>query len=147
MDTNTALKNGRKALEHAEEKCRVFLDARTGKEGLAALQHVSQLVHLLPDETVREVARIARKSPDFEIRFEERYLAARWIRRFRLGFMIGGAVLLLLCLITLIVGIAFKLPPGLTVALSYVSGALAVEAGLVSLILRYKENVVSRNQN
>ncbi|MFZ0034590.1 MAG: hypothetical protein WAK60_06350 [Sedimentisphaerales bacterium] len=63
---------------YAVEKCRVFLLAQTPEEILPALWHISQLVHILPDELVLGIINIGWRSRDTKILEEIRYLVRRW---------------------------------------------------------------------
>ena len=78
MSGRTTVKEGLQAMRYAREKYCSFFLAQTPEEALAALWHVSQLVHLLPDEFVREVIRVARESESYKVRVEVCYLAGRW---------------------------------------------------------------------
>ena len=59
-------------------KCRDFLLAGNKNQALTALWHVSQLVHLLPDNIVRKIIKIGKTHKDFKVRIETCYLADRW---------------------------------------------------------------------
>ncbi len=64
---------------YAVEKCRSFFLAQTPEEALPALWHISQLVHILPDELVMEIIKVGWKSRDPKILEEIRYLVVhRW---------------------------------------------------------------------
>ncbi len=135
------------ATKYAEEKYRKFLIAQTPKQALQHLWHVSELADKLSDEHVEEVLRKARKETDEGIRYEQRYLAGRWVRQFVERFALISVVLFALCGVFSIIGIVFDWPFELTFSVGYVLGALGIEGALATLILQWKQKVVSADEN
>ena len=144
--SNSAVEKGNPdTARYAEEKCHEFLRAQTPEEALPALQHVSQLVHKLPDKCVKEVIRKATRETDDGIRYERRYLTSRWIGRFVLGMGLISGILIILCIMLVLLGIIYELPFELSVVVSYILGAFGIEGALATLILHWKQKVVSKN--
>lgn len=145
MLDDTNMKGETDPVSYVQAKYDDFIFAETGKNKLSALWHVSQLIHLLPDERVKEVIHIAKKSPDFGVRFEACYLSGRWLRRFVLRFAVASGVLFVLCALFVIIGSVCKWPFELIFSVCYVLGAFGIEVTLATLILHWKQKVVTKN--
>ncbi len=129
---------------YAKEKCDDFLEADTTEKGLISLQHCSQLAHILPSKRVRKIIKRAAENSDFRMKKEAHYLAIRWIQYFVARFGLVSRVLLLLCIIFLCVGLLFSWPSEVTLCISYILGALAVEVAFANIVLRIKQRVLRK---
>ncbi len=135
------------AEKYAEERYHRFLNAQTPKEALPHLWHVSQLVNKLSDKHVEKVFRRARREKDNKICYEQRYLAKRWVGNFVERLALISAMLFVFSGLILLIGLIFDWPFELTFSISYVLGALGIEGVLATLILRWKQKVVSADED
>ncbi len=134
-------------VKYAEEKYNEFLRAQTPKQALTELQHVSQLVHKLPDERVKEVIREVRESPDVKINVEGDYLAEQWVRRFVVIFRKVSGLLLFFSGVLFVAGFLCNWPFKLTFVISYILAAVGVEGLLVTLVLYWKQKLVREDES